>query len=139
MTVQIGDRKLATRMPTDLDRGLLADTGCNAAEIGRIIAGNPLAGTVARALLPFLAEDGRPSLAELAGEIEAAGTGAVAAQVVGLYVAAGADDLDGLTIAQLCEKAEAEQTDLAGLKRLNDILAAMRSARKARAAAKVEA
>lgn len=139
MTIQIGEAAFATRRPRDLDKVLLADVGCNATEIARMLGGQPLAGTVARALLPFLPEEGRPALADLASDIAAAGTGEIAIQVVALYAATRADDLDGLTIAKLRVKAGEESVDLAGLKRLDDIAAAIRADRleKAQAAAQV--
>lgn len=133
MTVEIGGKTLPTRRPQDLDKALLAETGCNAAEFARMIGGQPLAGTVASALLPFLPEEGRPSASELAATIEAAGPAGVAAQVARLYAAAGADDLDGLTVAQLKVKADDEGVDLAGLKKLDDIAAAIRAHRLAKA------
>jgi hypothetical protein len=133
MTIRIGETALATRRPRDLDKALLADAGCNAAEVARMLSGQPLAGTVARALLPFLPEEGRPAIADLASQIDAAGTGEVAAQVAALYAATGADDLDGLTIPRLREKALEEEVDLAGLKRLDDIAAAIRADRLAKA------
>src|SRR5690242_15941215 len=101
MTVKIGNREIATRRPQDLDKILLADTGCNAAEIVGMLSGSPLAHIVARALLPFMAEADRTSPPELAHEIAAAGIADVAAQVAALYAEAGADDLEGLTGPQL--------------------------------------
>lgn len=139
MTIQIGAKRLATRRPQDLDAVLLVDFGCNAAEIAGMLAGQPLAGTVARALVPFLAEGDRPTLAELASDIDAAGTVNVATQVAALYVAAGADDLDGLGGRELAEKAEAEEVSLAGAKTLDDKRNLIRQARLAKLAAAAEA
>lgn len=132
MTVKIGDRQLATRRPQDLDRLLLEDTGCNAAEIATMLAGSPLAGLVARALRPFLPEGEAPPGLDLAAEIAEAGTIDVARRVAALYAAAGADDLDGLTGPQLREKAAAEVVDLGGATRVDDMREAIRAARLAK-------
>lgn len=139
MTIKIGDKSLTTRRPDDLDAQLRADTGHDAAEIGRALSGEPLAGTVARALLPFLAADGRPSAPELAAEIAAAGTAGVARQVAALYAASGADELDGLTVPKLRELAAAETLDLGGATTRPDIIAAIRAAREAKRAGSGEA
>lgn len=84
MSIKIGERTLATRRPTDLDVALVEASGCNAAETQRMLGSDASPGHVARALLPFLAEAERPSLAELAAEIHAAGTASVAAQIAAL-------------------------------------------------------
>lgn len=75
-TVDLQDR------PDDLDARLIAATGCDASEIAGMLAGNPIAGLVANALLPFLGEGSAPELAAL---IDGAGTPAIAAQVLALY------------------------------------------------------
>jgi len=133
MTIQIGERSLSTRRPKDLNRALLAETGCDAVEFARMLGGAPLAGTIASGLLPWLAEDDRPALPVLAAEIEAAGKGEIAARVLALYTSAGADDLDGVTVAKAREIAAEEGADLSGLKRLDDIVGAIRARRLAKA------
>lgn len=70
MSITLGDKRLATHKPDDLDAALLSTTGCNAAENLRILSGSPLPGRVAAAIAPFLA-DGAPSVPELAALIEA--------------------------------------------------------------------
>lgn len=84
MKIKIGEREFATRRPADLDTKLIEASGCNAEETSRMLGSDAAPGHVARALLPFLGEADRPSLAELASEIAAAGTAAVAAQVAAL-------------------------------------------------------
>ena len=68
MTIKIGDRSYSTRKPKDLDAALEQVTGCNAAEIARVLAGFPSPGQVAAALLPFLPDDA-PAAQDLAVEI----------------------------------------------------------------------
>lgn len=85
MTVKIGTNSFSTKKPKDLDEALVAATGANATETARMMTGAPLASTVARALHPFLAESERPSVPELARQIEAAGVAEVARDVARLY------------------------------------------------------
>jgi hypothetical protein len=139
MTVQIGQKTFATRRPDDLDNRLLAEFGCNAAEVARLLSGSPLAGTVARALLPFVTEADRPETAVLATAIEAAGVAAVAAQVLATYARAGADDLDGMSGKQLDQVAADETISLTGAKTLDDKRSLIRAARQERLAAASEA
>lgn len=83
MTIQIGDDTLKIKTPADLDARLIAITGCNAAEIGRIIRGFTIASSLAAALLPFLADP--ISIPELADKIEAAGVDEVKPAILALY------------------------------------------------------
>jgi hypothetical protein len=83
MTIQIGDKTLATLRPADLDGALAAENGCNAVEAQTWLQGTPIAGFVARALHPFLQDE--IGLADLAMMIDAAGTAEVASQVAALY------------------------------------------------------
>lgn len=83
--MKIGEKSYTPRKPANLDERLIEATGCNAAEMARILGASPLAGTVANALLPFLPEKDRPTLASLAREIRAAGIVTVAADVRKLF------------------------------------------------------
>ena len=84
--MKIGEKTYSSsRKPTDLDEKLIAATGVNAREMAAILAGTPLAGQVAQALLPFLPEKDRPFVSVLASEIAAAGVAVVAREVAKLY------------------------------------------------------
>lgn len=87
MKIKIGGAEFAASRPKDLNEQLIASTGCDAGEIGGMIAGRPLADLVGRALAPFIPADGRPDPVALADMIGAAGVADVAAQVAGLYAA----------------------------------------------------
>lgn len=91
MTIKIGERTLATRRPQNLDVQLVEATGCDAAEMARMLGSDAHPGSVAHALMPLLADGDRTSIAELASEIATAGTADVAAQVTAL-LAPVADD-----------------------------------------------
>lgn len=56
MTIKIGGKSFATRKPSDLDAQLGETTGCNAAEVARMITGNARADLIARAMAPFLTD-----------------------------------------------------------------------------------
>lgn len=83
--MKIGAKTYNTRRPSDLDSQLISRTGYNAVETVRILSGSPIAGHVAQALMPFLAEKERPVLAVLAREIAAEGVTIVAADVRKLF------------------------------------------------------
>ena len=68
--VKIGKHDYQTRAPADLDEQLIEAAGINAAEMARILDGEPMAGAMAYALAPFI--DSPPALAELARQIAAA-------------------------------------------------------------------
>jgi hypothetical protein len=86
--MQIGSNTYAVQArPDDLDAQLLALTGCSAAEVAGWLGGHPIAGLVAAALLPFLAEQDRPAAPDLAQAIADAGVAEVAAEVAALYAA----------------------------------------------------
>lgn len=84
--ITIGKAKLATSTPTDLDAALIEATGCTAAETRAMLAGQPQASHLARALHPFLAEKDALAVPDLATQIAAVEdrTG-IAADVLGLY------------------------------------------------------
>jgi len=71
--------------PDDVAAQLETATGCSPAEIAGWLGGNPIAGLVAAALVPFIEEADRPAIPELATAIADAGVGQVAAEVAGLY------------------------------------------------------
>jgi hypothetical protein len=88
MKIKIGETEYSTTRPKGLDKALMASTGCSSNEVAHMLGGQPLAHLVARALLPFLAEEGRPDAVELAAAINDHGTAEVAAKVASLYGAA---------------------------------------------------
>jgi len=83
MAVRIGKLQLKTAVPEDLHRRLLAATGCSIAEIARILDGPCIAGSVAAALAPILAEP--LSRIDLARLIADAGVDVVRPRVARLY------------------------------------------------------
>jgi hypothetical protein len=86
--MKIGTRTFAVAdRPGDLDAQLVASTGCNAAEIAGMLAEGAIAGLVANALLPFLAEQDRPAVPELAALIAGEDLAGVTRQVAALYAA----------------------------------------------------
>jgi hypothetical protein len=54
--IRIGPLQLETAVPADLDARLAAMTGCSAAEVKRMLAGPCIAGFIAKALTPLLAD-----------------------------------------------------------------------------------
>lgn len=82
--MKIGSKTYSPRRPADLAEQLISRTGCDIGELARLLDDNPLAGTVARTLMPFLPEKDRPSDAELARNIAEAGVADVAKQVIAL-------------------------------------------------------
>jgi hypothetical protein len=66
MSLTIGALALTPRRPDDLDAQLVADTGCDAAEIETLLSAGP--DRAARALRPFLANDA-PDIGTLAAAI----------------------------------------------------------------------
>lgn len=87
MQIVIGALALDASKPADLNARLRAGLGCSEAEMTAWLAGNPLAGMVARALHPLL-DDAAPAVAELAAAIAEAGARAVAEQVLAVYAPA---------------------------------------------------
>jgi hypothetical protein len=83
--MKIGDSSYSPRRPRDLDAQLIASTGLDAADMASLLAGTPLAGHVAQALIPFLPEKDRPDALALAEAIAADGVAGVAAQVRAMY------------------------------------------------------
>jgi len=85
MTIQIGDQALDASRPADLDRRLVASTGCNAAEHVAMLS-NPARGAtplqIAKALAPMLAT--AIPVAKLAEQIAAADVVAIRQQVIAL-------------------------------------------------------
>lgn len=88
MKLKIGTTEHATARPKALDKALAASTGCSVAEVARMLGGQPAPDLVARALQPFLPEDARPGIPELAAAINDHGTADIAAKVASLYGAA---------------------------------------------------
>ena len=82
--ISIGELKLKTSRPKDLDERLQNACGINAAEMATHLRGYPRAQTVARALVPFL-EEGAPGFVELAGAISAQDVGTLQGEVLALY------------------------------------------------------
>lgn len=66
--ITIGEHKLPTSRPADLDAALIASTGCGAAEHAGMLRAGGTAFQVAQALHPLLGKDA-PSVGELAGII----------------------------------------------------------------------
>jgi hypothetical protein len=81
--MQIADLELETAVPADLEQRLHALTGASIAEVRSLLDGRCLAGFVAKALHPLLAE--AHELAELARKIAEHGIDAVKAEVAALY------------------------------------------------------
>lgn len=81
--MQIADLELETAAPADLESQVHALTGASAAEVRSLLDGHCLAGFVAKALHPFLAE--AHELAELGRKIAEHGIDAVKAEVAALY------------------------------------------------------
>ncbi|HEY1605622.1 MAG TPA: hypothetical protein VGF77_08475 [Allosphingosinicella sp.] len=84
MPLKIGDKSFSTSKPDDLDGQLLASAGCNAGEMAGMLAGAPLASTVAQAARPFLGKDA-PDVPALADAIDRAGIEQVRRDVLALY------------------------------------------------------
>ena len=70
MKITIGGITYETRKPEDLDKQVIAATGCSCAELLQSFASAPTPATLAAVLLPHLPDDG-PSLPELARAIAA--------------------------------------------------------------------
>jgi hypothetical protein len=94
MTIKIGDTTYKIRKPSGLDAVLVGATGCDAAEMARMIGGTPQASHLARALHPFLhVEEGEvPHVSEVAAQIAAADDETIAGQVRALYAGKGGSD-----------------------------------------------
>lgn len=86
--ITIGDTKLATRRPADLDGALIAATGCNATEHVAMLTNRPTPIGLANALRPYLTGDDAPSAAELAAMINGDDLIRVRGDVVALLKAA---------------------------------------------------
>lgn len=82
--MKIGSLTLRIERPDNLDGQLLASTGCSAAETRVHLQSHCLAGSVAAALLPFVAGD-RPVRHTLAEAIAEAGVEPVRRRVLALY------------------------------------------------------
>ncbi len=80
--ITIGERKLETRRPADLDAALIAVTGCSASEHAAMLSGGGGPAQIAKALHPMLSEEiSLPALGQLIAEAD---QGDVRKQVVEL-------------------------------------------------------
>lgn len=91
MEIAIGELKLATARPADLDEQLLVVTGCNAAELAEQLGRGATGFQIARALAPFIA----PSDVDLAAAIDAADDVAIGLQVAALLASPSEETSDG--------------------------------------------
>jgi hypothetical protein len=81
--MKIGDKTYNTSRPDDLE-DQLANSGSNAAEMARNMAGHPIASQIATALRPFLPKSA-PSVPELASAIAADDIDRIRGEVADLY------------------------------------------------------
>ncbi len=96
--ITIGETKIATRRPSDLDAAVTAVAGLSAAEMATQLGGYPRPQIAAQALHPFT--DGALSVPEIAALIAGADAGALQAEVAKLYVQAGAESASGETAGE---------------------------------------
>lgn len=91
--MKIGNLELRTGTPDEAR--LLSSASCSVAEMRRLLAGECLAGTVAKALLACCSSEDRPDSAELARAIAAHGIEKVKSRVARLYAARPAQPKEG--------------------------------------------